>query len=109
MKILLDLNAKVGRKNIFKPIIQNESLHEINNYNKLRVVTFVTSKYLIIKSTVFPHCNIHKYTCTSDRKTHNQIDHVLIGKRWQSNVVDVQSGADCDTNHSKNSIRLKSQ
>jgi hypothetical protein len=28
MKILLDFNAKVGRKDIFKPTTGNESLHE---------------------------------------------------------------------------------
>jgi hypothetical protein len=33
MKILLDFNAKAGRKDIFKPTIGNESLHEINNDN----------------------------------------------------------------------------
>jgi hypothetical protein len=32
IKILLrDFNAKVGRENIFKPTIRNESLHEISN------------------------------------------------------------------------------
>jgi exonuclease III len=34
MKILLgDFNAKVGREDIFKPAIGNESLHEISNDN----------------------------------------------------------------------------
>jgi hypothetical protein len=34
MKILLgDFNAKVGREDIFKPTIGNESLHEISNDN----------------------------------------------------------------------------
>jgi exonuclease III len=37
MKILLgDLNAKVGREDIFKPTIGNESLHEISNDNGVR-------------------------------------------------------------------------
>jgi hypothetical protein len=41
MKILLaDFNAKVGREDIFKPIIGNESLHEINNDNGVRLVNF---------------------------------------------------------------------
>jgi endonuclease/exonuclease/phosphatase family metal-dependent hydrolase len=83
MKILLgDFNAKVGREDIFKPIIGNESLHEASSDNGVRVVNFATSKNLIVKSTTFPHHNIHKHTWTSpDGVTHNQIDHVLIDKR----------------------------
>ncbi|PNF26444.1 hypothetical protein B7P43_G16449, partial [Cryptotermes secundus] len=45
MKILLgDFNAKVGREDIFKPMIGNERLHEISNDNGVRVINFVTSK-----------------------------------------------------------------
>jgi hypothetical protein len=34
-------------------------------------------------------------------KPHNQIDHILVGRRRHSNVLDVQSFrvADCDTDH----------
>jgi hypothetical protein len=76
MKILLlDFNANVGRENIFKPTIGNESSHEISNDNGVRVVNFATSKNLDFKSTMFPHRSIHKYTWTSpDGKTHKQID-----------------------------------
>jgi hypothetical protein len=63
IKILLgDFNAKVGRGDIFKPTIGNESLHEITNDNGVRLVHFATSKNLRVKSTMFPHSNIHKYT-----------------------------------------------
>ena len=51
---------------------------------------------------MFPHRNIHKQSSTSpDGKTHNQIDHELIDRRWPSGVLDVRSfrGADCDTDH----------
>jgi hypothetical protein len=103
MKILMgDFNAKIGRENIFKPIIGNESLHEASNDNRVRVVNFATSKNLTVKSTTFPHHDIHKHTCTSpDGVTHNQIDNVLIDKRQHSNILDVQPfrGADCDTDH----------
>jgi endonuclease/exonuclease/phosphatase family metal-dependent hydrolase len=103
MKILLgDFNAKLGREDAFKPTFGNESLHEDSNDNGVRVVNFATSKNLVVKSTMFPHQNIPKYTWTSpDRKTHNQIDHVLIDRRWHSIILDVRSfrGADCDTDH----------
>jgi hypothetical protein len=47
MNILLgDFDAKVGREDIFKPTIGNESLHEISNDNGVRVVNFATSKNL---------------------------------------------------------------
>jgi hypothetical protein len=103
MKILLgDFNANVGREDTFKPTTGNESLHQDSNDNGVRVVNFATSKNLVVKSTMFPHRNIHKYTWTSpDGKTHNQIDHILIDRRWHSSILDVRSfrGADCDTGH----------
>jgi hypothetical protein len=96
MKTLLgDLNAKVGREDIFKPTIGNES----SNDNIVGVVNFATSKNLIVKSTIFPHSNIHKYTWTSpDENTHSRI---LIDRRSHSSVLDVRSfrAADCDTDH----------
>ncbi|PNF14989.1 hypothetical protein B7P43_G01541 [Cryptotermes secundus] len=91
-KILLgDFNVEVGREDIFKPTIGNESLHEISNDNCVRVVNFATSKNLTVKSTMFPHRNIHKFTCTSpDGKIHNQIDHILIEGRRHSSNLDVR-------------------
>jgi hypothetical protein len=45
MKILLgDFNEKVGREDISKPTIGNESSHESSNDNGVRVVNFATSK-----------------------------------------------------------------
>jgi hypothetical protein len=103
MKMLLgDFDAKVGREDIFKSTIGNESLHATSNDNGVRVVNFATSKNLTIKSTMFPHLNIHKFTWTSpDGRTHNQIDHILIDRRRHSNILDVRSfgAADCDTDH----------
>ena len=42
---------------------------------------------------------MHLYS--PDGKTYNHIDHVLIDRRWHSNVLDVRSfwGAECDTDH----------
>jgi hypothetical protein len=71
-KILLgNFNAEIGREDIFKPIIGNESLRKASNDNGVRVVNFATSKNLIVKST-FPHRDIHKLIWTSpDGVTHN--------------------------------------
>jgi len=103
MKILQgEFNAKVGRENIFKPTIVQESLHQDSNDNGVRLVNFATSQNLVFKSTMFPHRNIHHYNCTTpDGKTHNQIDHVLLDRRWHFGVLDARSfrGADCDTDH----------
>jgi hypothetical protein len=45
IQILLgDFNVIVGREDIFKLNIANESLHEINNDNGVRVVNFETLK-----------------------------------------------------------------
>jgi len=103
MKILLgNFNTKVEKENIFKPTFGVGSLHQDSNDNGVRTVNFATSKNLFVNSTMFPHRNIHKYTWTSaDGKTHNQIDHILIDRRWHSSIRNVRScrGADCDTDH----------
>jgi hypothetical protein len=103
MNILLeDLNAKVGKEDIFKPTIGNESLHEISNDNGVTVVNFATSKNITVNSTMFSHRNIHKYTWMSpDRKTHSQIDHILIDRLRHWSVIDVRSlrAADYDTDY----------
>jgi hypothetical protein len=62
MKILLgDINAKVGREDIFKLATRNENLHEINNDNGVRVVNIASSENQIVKSTMFSYHNIYKY------------------------------------------------
>jgi hypothetical protein len=91
-----DFHAKVGREDILKPTIRNESSHEISNDNGVRVVNFATFKDF--KSYMSHHRSIYKFTCTSpDGQTHNQIDHILIDRRQHSNILDVRyfRGADC--------------
>jgi len=70
------------RERIFSNRQLGMSLHQDSNDNGVRIVNFATSKNLVVKSTMFPHQNIHKYTWTSpDGKTHNQIDHILIDRK----------------------------
>jgi hypothetical protein len=91
MTILLgDFNAKECRENIFNPTTGNERLLQISNDNGVRGVDFVTSKNLTIKSPMFPHYYIHKYTwMPADVKTHKQIDHILIARQRHANILDV--------------------
>jgi hypothetical protein len=82
-KVLEDFNAKLGRENILKPTVGKENLHRISNENEDRL-----SKYNRIKSTMFSHSNIHKFTSMfPDDKTCNQIDHVLIDRQQHSHVI----------------------
>ena len=63
MKIVLgDFNAKVGCEDIFRPTIGEYSLHNENNDNGVKLISFVTSKNLAVKSTIFQHKDIYKYT-----------------------------------------------
>jgi hypothetical protein len=102
VEILLDdFSAKVGREDTFKPTTGNESSHVINKDNGIRIVNFATSKNLVVKSTMFPHRSINKYTWTSPEGTHNDIDRVLIDRRRHSSILDVRffRGADCVADH----------
>jgi hypothetical protein len=88
--LLRDFNAKVGREDILKTTTGNETLHEICNDNRVKVVNSATTKNLTVKSTMFPHHNIHKFTWTSpDRKTYKQIDHNLKDRRGHSSILDI--------------------
>jgi hypothetical protein len=79
--LLADINAKVGREDILKQMIGNKSLHKISDDIGVRVINFATSKNLTVKSIIFPHHNIHKFTWTSsDGKAHNHIDHIMIDR-----------------------------
>jgi hypothetical protein len=66
MKIVLgDFFAKVGREDIFKPTLVNESVCEISNDNGVSVVNFYH-----VNVTMFQNHKIHKYAWTSpDGKT----------------------------------------
>jgi hypothetical protein len=49
------------REDIFKPIIGNESLHEVSYDNRIRVVHSAATKHLIVYSTTFPNHDIYKH------------------------------------------------
>jgi hypothetical protein len=92
----------LGKEDIFIPTIGYEKLHLNSNDNGVRIVNSGTSKSPAVKSSMFSHRDIHNYSWTSPGgKTDDQIDHILIDRRWHSSILDVQSfrGADCDWVH----------
>ena len=56
LKILVgDFNANLGREDILKPTIGNESLHHDSNNDGVRIVYCARSKHLVVKSMMFLH------------------------------------------------------
>jgi hypothetical protein len=81
IKILLeDFNAKVGRENILKLTVGNESLHQDSNVNGVRIVKFATSKMLLRARCSFTETFIST-SGPSLIGRHNQIDHILIDRK----------------------------
>ncbi|XP_008181905.1 craniofacial development protein 2-like [Acyrthosiphon pisum] len=93
VKILLgDFNAKIGQEVEYRPTIGKESLHRTSNDNGTRLVNFATTRNMIISSTTFPHKDIHKETWVSPSgQIKNQINHVVVDRRFKRCVMDVQS------------------
>jgi len=100
MKILLgDFNAKVGREDIFKPKIGNESLHRKSIDNGVRMVNFANKKTKFLRAR-----------CSRTETFTNKLDH----SRWENSQLDLyiltirryirvysmfDLSADCDTDH----------
>lgn len=84
MKIILgDFNSKIGKEEMYHPTTGKHSLHNITNDNGGLLFNFATAKGMTISSTYFPHKKIHKGTWKSpDGQTVNQIDHILVDKRY---------------------------
>lgn len=65
-------------------------------------MNFASSKNMVVLSTWFPHKQIHKRMWkASDGNTINQIDHVLVDKRYTNHILDVRTkrGANVDSDH----------
>ena len=103
IKIVLgDWNAKVRREEIYQGLIGKNSMHLTTNNNGQRLVDLAAAKNMVVFSTYFPHKEIRKKTWrSSDGKTNNQINHLLIDKRNASCMLDVKShrGASGDSDH----------
>ncbi|XP_064093265.1 craniofacial development protein 2-like [Macrobrachium nipponense] len=97
------MNAKVGKEiAAFTGTIGTHSLHENSNDNGIRLATLATEYNLVVGGTLFPHKEKHKGTWLSpDGNITNQIDHMLVKRKFRSALMDVRAywGVDCDSDH----------
>ena len=111
LKVVLgDANAKIGTEYLWRDVAGKESLHKEANDNGERLCSFAVANNLKIMSTFFPRKNIHKETWISpDRRTKNQIDHVLIDNRNRSSIINVRSirEAECGSDHHLVLVKVK--
>jgi hypothetical protein len=66
------------------------------------MIQFAISNGLNVRSTTFPHKDIHKdIWYSADSRTGNQIDHVLISNRFRSAITDIRAlrGPDIGSDH----------
>jgi hypothetical protein len=69
----------------------------------------VISKGLNVRSTTFPHKDIHKETWYSaDGRTVNQLNHAIISNRFRSAITDIGAlrGQDIGSDHNLLKINL---
>jgi len=73
------------------------------------MIPLAISKGFNVRSTTFPHKDIHKETWYSaDSRTVNQIDHVLISNRFRSAITDrALRGPDSGSDHNLLKINFK--
>jgi hypothetical protein len=84
--------AKIGKERSFRPTIGIHSLHDITYDNGTKVVDLAIGNGLRVKSTIFPHKNIHKGTWMSpDDRYSNKIDYILVNERFANNIKDVRT------------------
>ena len=100
--VLGDLNARTGSDNKGKErYMGKHGMGDLND-NGERLIGICEQNELTIGGTLFPHKNIHKVTWTSpDGKTKEQLDHILINRKWRGSLQDVRvyRGADIFSDH----------
>jgi len=102
-----DFNAKVGKEEMYKPTTGNESLHNETNNNGIKMIQFAISNGFNVRRSTFPYKDIHKETWyTVDGRIVNQIDHVLISKRFISAITDIRALRGTDIGSNNNLLKI---
>lgn len=100
LMIMGDFNAKVGGTAIGKEV-GGFGLGEINERGEM-LHNFCAANGLVVTNTLFKHHKRRVYTWKSPGdRFRNQIDYILVSKRWRNGVLDSKAfpGADINSNH----------
>ena len=99
--IMGDMNTKVGNSEDKKCRIGRFDLGDRNERGD-RLAEFCCANNLAVMNTCFEHHKRNLYTWKSPGDHYmNQIDYIMMNRRWKSSMMDVKTypGADCDTDH----------
>ncbi|XP_072019723.1 craniofacial development protein 2-like [Amphiura filiformis] len=96
-----DFNAKVGARSTNTYVMGSNGLGEQNERGEMLVDFCQENKFAII-NTYFKQHPRRLYTWSSpDQSTRNQIDYILVQRRWKSSFISAKTlpGADCGSDH----------
>ena len=99
-----DANAKVGKIQVTSETCGVYGLGEGNERGE-RLIEFCSVNELMITNTLFEqHPGI-----SPDNSMRNQIDYIMVGKRWRSSIIKVRTypGADCYSDHQLSAMSIK--
>ena len=99
--VMGDCNAKAGDIEDRESGVGKFGLGR-RNEKRERLASFCKVNELLLTNTCFKHHERNRYTWLSpDGNTKNQIDYIVIDKRWFSSMLDAKSypGADGDSDH----------
>ena len=100
--VMGDFNAKVGMNNEGHENIMGKHGIAERNENGENLLDICHRNNLVVTGTIFPHKDKHKVTWISpNKKTENQIDHILVTKQHRTSVLDTRTmrGADIASDH----------
>ena len=97
-----DFNVKVCEDTQSAGVDGQYGLAETNG-NGQKLINFCQENNLVITNTLFQHHKRRQYTwCSPDGKTRNQIDYILVKRRFLKCVINSRAfpGADCGSDQS---------
>jgi hypothetical protein len=87
-----DLNAKIGKEEVYQNAAGEHTLHEISTRNREWVCEYAIANNMKINSTYYQHKRIHKGTWVSpDGNTLNKTYHVITDANRKGVVEDVRT------------------